>query len=333
MKQPLIVVDKSTVPVGTAQTVQTLIAGEQATRGVAIPFDVVSNPEFLKEGDAVNDFMKPDRVVVGTENEDSSALLRELYAPFARSREKLLIVGVRSAEMIKYAANCMLAAKISFINEIASICEKVGADVRDVRAGIGADHRIGHHFIYPGLGYGGSCFPKDVRALIHTAQTAGVEPELLQSVDRVNQRQKVRMGERIADYFAPRGGVAGKTLAVWGLAFKANTDDIRESAALDIIDYLTARGMRVRAYDPAAGENASLALRDNLLATVTEKQYDALDGASALLIATEWNQFRTPDFDRIKAALDAPVIFDGRNLYSGAGLAQRGFAYFCVGRG
>ena len=333
MTRPLVVLDKSTVPVGTAQAVHALIAAEQEKRGVSIPYDVVSNPEFLKEGDAVNDFMKPDRVVVGTGSEDSAALLRELYSPFARSREKLLVTSVRSAEMIKYAANCMLATKISFINEIASICEQVGADVRDVRTGIGADHRIGYHFIYPGLGYGGSCFPKDVRALIHTAQAAGVEPELLKAVDNVNQRQKVRMAKRVADYFAPQGGVAGKTLAVWGLAFKANTDDIRESAALDIIEYLTGKGMRVRAFDPAAGPNAAAVLKDNPLATVVEKQYDALTGASALLVATEWNQFRTPDFDRIKAALEAPVLFDGRNLYSGAGMAKKGFAYFCVGRG
>ena len=333
MKQPLVVLDKSTVPVGTAQAVQALIAEEQAKRGVNIPYDVVSNPEFLKEGDAVNDFMKPDRVVVGTDNEDAAALLRELYAPFARSREKLLVTGVRSAEMIKYAANCMLATKISFINEIASICEKVGADVRDVRTGIGADHRIGYHFIYPGLGYGGSCFPKDVRALIHTAQAAGAEPELLKAVDSVNRRQKIHMAERIEEYFAPQGGVAGKTLAVWGLAFKANTDDIRESAAIDIIKYLTAKGMRVRAFDPAAGEHSAHALADSPLATIVEKQYDALTGASALLVATEWNQFRTPDFDRIKNALEAPVLFDGRNLYSGAAMARRGFAYFCVGKG
>ena len=333
MKQPLVVLDKSTVPVGTAQEVQALIAEEQAKRGVNIPYDVVSNPEFLKEGDAVNDFMKPDRVVVGTDSEDAAALLRELYAPFARSREKLLVTSVRSAEMIKYAANCMLATKISFINEIASICEKVGADVRDVRTGIGSDHRIGYHFIYPGLGYGGSCFPKDVRALIHTAQAAGAEPELLKAVDSVNKRQKIRMAERIAEYFSSQGGVAGKTLAVWGLAFKANTDDIRESAAIDIIKYLTARGMRVRAFDPVAGEHSARALADSPLATIVEKQYDALIGASALLVATEWNQFRTPDFDRIKNALEAPVLFDGRNLYSGAAMARRGFAYFCVGRG
>ena len=333
MQAPLVVLDKSTVPVGTAHAVHALIAEEQKKRGVTIPYDVVSNPEFLKEGDAVNDFMKPDRVVVGTESEESAALLRELYAPFARSREKLILTSVRSAEMAKYAANCMLATKISFINEIASICEKVGADVRDVRTGIGADHRIGYHFIYPGLGYGGSCFPKDVRALIHTARSAGVEPELLKAVDSVNQRQKVRMAERIADYFVPQGGVAGKTLAVWGLAFKANTDDIRESAALAIIAELTNKGMRVRAFDPVAGSNTARLFHDNPLVTVVEKQYDALNGASALLVATEWNQFRTPDFDRIKTMLEAPVLFDGRNLYSGSAMAQKGFAYFCVGKG
>ena len=333
MQSPLVVLDKSTVPVGTAHAVHAIIAEELAKRGVDIPYDVVSNPEFLKEGDAVNDFMKPDRVVVGTESEESAALLRELYSPFARSREKLILTSVRSAEMIKYAANCMLATKISFINEIASICEKVGADVRDVRTGIGADHRIGHHFIYPGLGYGGSCFPKDVRALIHTAQSAGMEPELLKAVDRVNQRQKIRMAERIADYFAPQGGVSGKTLAIWGLAFKANTDDIRESAPLAIIKELTDKGMRVRAFDPAAGDNTARAFEGNDLVTVVKKQYDALTGASALLVATEWNQFRTPDFDRIKAELEAPVLFDGRNLYSGSAMAKKGFAYFCIGRG
>jgi UDPglucose 6-dehydrogenase len=333
MRRPLIVLDKSTVPVGTAQAVHDAIAEEQAKRKTSIPYDVVSNPEFLKEGDAVNDFMKPDRVVVGTENEESAAVLRELYSPFARSREKLIVTSVRSAEMIKYAANCMLATKISFINEIACICEKVGADVRDVRAGIGADHRIGYHFIYPGLGYGGSCFPKDVRALIHTAKNAGVEPELLNAVDRVNQRQKIRMAERIEGYFASRGGVNGKTLAVWGLSFKANTDDIRESAALAIINYLSAKGMRVRAFDPVAGDNVARALDDNPLVSIVKKQYDALAGACALLVATEWNQFRTPDFDRIKTALEYPVLFDGRNLYSGAGMVKKGFVYFGVGRG
>ncbi len=333
MRGPLIVVDKSTVPVGTADAVHAAITGEQDKRGVSIPFSVVSNPEFLKEGDAVNDFMKPDRVVVGTEHEEAAALLRELYAPFARTRDKMLVTGVRSAEMIKYAANCMLAAKISFINEIATICEHVGADVRDVRAGIGSDHRIGYHFIYPGMGYGGSCFPKDVRALIHTAKDAGLNPELLLAVDSVNRRQKKHMALRIADYFAAQGGVKGKVLAVWGLAFKANTDDMRESPVLDVIKELTEQGMRIQAYDPVAGSNAANLLRENPLVTVVDEQYKALEGADALLVATEWNQFRTPDFERIRSLLSAPLLFDGRNLYSGQTLARHGFAYFCIGKG
>ncbi len=333
MRAPLVVVDKSTVPVGTADVVHAAIAEAQDRRRASIPYQVVSNPEFLKEGDAVNDFMKPDRVVVGSRSEEAAALLRELYAPFARSREKLIVTSVRSAEMIKYASNCMLATKISFINEIANICEKVGADVREVRAGIGADHRIGHHFIYPGLGYGGSCFPKDVKALIHTARGAGVVPELLEAVDSVNERQKKRMAHRILEYFENQGGVAGKTLAMWGLAFKANTDDMREAASQSIISELTAKGMRIRAYDPAAGKKAARIFADNSLVSLESNQYEALGGASALLVVTEWNQFRTPDFDRIKAALTAPIIFDGRNLYSGTELADRGFAYFCVGRG
>ena len=332
MQGQLFVVDKSTGPMGTADAVHGIITEEQDKRGVSIPFAVVSNLEFLKEGDAVNDFMKPDRVVVGTESEEAAALMRELYAPFARSREKLLVTGVRSAEMIKYAANCMLATKISFINEIANICEHVGADVRDVRAGIGADHRIGHHFIYPGMGYGGSCFPKDVRALIHTAKDAGLQPELLLAVDAVNKRQKKHMALRIAEYFVSQGGVKGRTLAVWGLAFKANTDDMRESPVLDIIEELTGRGMRVRAYDPVAGNNAAKILQGNALACVVDEQYKTLEGADALLVATELNQFRTPDFERIKSLLSAPLIFDGRNLYSGQTLARHGFAYFCIGK-
>ncbi len=333
MTAPLVVVDKSTVPVGTADRVRALVAEALAARGATIPFDVVSNPEFLKEGDAVADFMKPDRVVVGTDNETTAALMRELYAPFARSREKLIVMGVRSAEMTKYAANCMLAAKISFINEVATICDSVGADVRDVRAGIGADHRIGYHFIYPGVGYGGSCFPKDVKALIHTARKAGVTPELLDAVESVNARQKRRMAVRVRDYFTPQGGVRGRTLALWGLAFKANTDDMREAAALEIIADLTARGMRVRAYDPIAADNARRLLASNTLADIVDDAYAACEGADALMVVTEWNEFRNPDFDRIKELLSAPLLFDGRNLYNPASVAARGFAYFCVGRG
>jgi UDPglucose 6-dehydrogenase len=235
--------------------------------------------------------------------------------------------------MIKYAANCMLATKISFINEIANICERVGADVRDVRVGIGADHRIGYHFIYPGMGYGGSCFPKDVRAMIHTAKDAGVYPELLLAVDAVNRRQKTRMSSRIKDYFASQGGIGGKTLALWGLAFKANTDDLRESPALTIIEELTGGGMRIQAYDPVAGDNARIILQDNTLVSIMDSQYGVLEGADALLVATEWNQFLTPDFGRIKSMLTAPLIFDGRNLYSGQTLAHNGFVYFCIGKG
>jgi UDPglucose 6-dehydrogenase len=333
MRAPLVVVDKSTVPVGTADAVRAAVAGEQKKRGVDIAFDVVSNPEFLKEGDAVNDFMKPDRVVVGTDNPESESLMRELYAPFARSREKMIVTGVRSAEMIKYAANCLLAAKISFINEMAAICEKVGADVNDVRLGIGADHRIGPHFIYPGLGYGGSCFPKDVRALIHTAREAGVEPELLKAVDAVNNRRKIHMAGKVLDYFNERGGARGRTLAIWGLAFKANTDDVRESAALTIIRELARHGMRIRAYDPAAARRAAEQLGDLPGLTLTDDQYAATEGADALLVATEWNMFRTPDFVRVKAALSAPVIFDGRNLYSEKIMDRNGFVYFGIGRG
>lgn len=333
MRGPLVVIDKSTVPVGTADAVRAVIEEEQIKRGTSFPFQVVSNPEFLKEGDAVNDFMKPDRVIIGTDDDDAAALMRTLYAPFARVKDKLIVTGVRSAEMIKYAANCMLATKISFINEIANLCELVGADVRDVRAGIGADHRIGPHFIYPGLGYGGSCFPKDVRALIHTAKGAGMEPELLLAVDRVNTRQKTRLARKVVEYFEPHGGLAGATLALWGLAFKANTDDIRESPALAVIRELTERGMRVRAYDPVAAEKAEKELRNNSLVSILPEQYEALEGADALFVATEWNQFRMPDFDRIARTLSRPVIFDGRNLYSASDLAKRGITYFCVGRG
>lgn len=327
-----IVVNKSTVPVGTADQVRALILEEQQARGAATPFDVVSNPEFLKEGDAVNDFMKPDRVVVGTDNVRVAELLKALYAPFARSRDKLIVMGVRSAEMTKYASNCMLATKISFINEIANICEQVGADVNDVRLGIGADQRIGRHFIYPGLGYGGSCFPKDVRALINTAVTSGYEPGVLRAVDRLNMRQKRLLADKIVAYFADRGGVNGKTLALWGMAFKPNTDDIREAPSLDLIAELTAAGMRVQAFDPAAGDKAREALAGNNLATILFKQYDVLDGAHALAVATEWNQFRNPDFDRIKNMLVEPVVFDGRNLYSAEFLEKFGLRYFCVGR-
>jgi len=332
MEKDLIIVDKSTVPVGTADKVKKIIAAELAKRKVSISFDVVSNPEFLKEGDAISDFMRPDRVIIGTDSEHATNIMNELYAPFARSKDKIIVMGVRSAEMTKYAANCMLATKISFINEIANICEQVGADVREVRAGIGSDTRIGYQFIYPGVGYGGSCFPKDVKALIHTARKAGIVPQLLDAVEEVNMRQKKSMALKIMDYFEPQGGIKGKTLAIWGLSFKANTDDIRESAPIYIINELTAQGMNIKAYDPVATDNAKKELKDNPLVTFTTEQYEACKDAHALLVVTEWNQFRIPNFDLIKDLLVAPVIFDGRNLYSPQRIAERGFAYFCVGR-
>lgn len=332
MARDIIVVDKSTVPVGTADMVAEIIAGELAKRNSSLHAEVVSNPEFLKEGDAIADFMKPDRVIVGTSSPEAAEMMREIYAPFARSRDKIIVMGVRSAEMTKYAANSMLATKISFINEIATICESIGADVRDVRMGIGSDSRIGYQFIYPGLGYGGSCFPKDVKALIQTAVQAGAAAELLTAVENVNARQKQHMAERIAEYFKPQGGVAGKTLALWGLAFKANTDDMREAASINIISYLTGHGMKVRAFDPVAAGNARKIFAENPLVEIVSDQYEACNGADALLVATEWNQFRNPDFEKIRTLLSAPILFDGRNLYPPQPMAKRGFAYFCIGR-
>ena len=332
MTGPKIVVDKSTVPVGTADRVRAIIAGELEKRGEDIPFDVVSNPEFLKEGDAVSDFMKPDRVVVGTHDEESANTLRTLYSPFARSREKLIVMGVRSAEMTKYAANCMLATKISFINEVANICERVGANVNEVRAGIGSDSRIGYSFIYPGVGYGGSCFPKDVKALIDTAKDNGYDARLIRAVDEVNNTQKLVLAEKIKAYFEPQGGVAGKTLAIWGIAFKANTDDIREASAIEIIKELTGLGMKVRAFDPVAGDRARQELGHIENLAIMDDQAGVLDGADALAVVTDWNQFRDPDFDAIKKLLKAPIVFDGRNLYVPERMAEAGFAYFSIGR-
>ena len=327
-----IIINKSTVPVGTAGQVRDIIQAKIEQRDLQIEFDVVSNPEFLKEGDAVSDFMKPDRVIVGTDNVRTAKLLEALYAPFARSRDKLMVMGVRSAELTKYAANCMLASKISFINEIANICEKVGADVNDVRRGIGSDHRIGYKFIYPGVGYGGSCFPKDVKALIATALENDYTPQMIKAIDSVNIYQKTVLANKIRAYFADQDGLAGKTLALWGLAFKANTDDVRESPAFDIIAALTTEGMRIQAFDPIAGENARQALQGNERVQVMDTQYDALADADALAVVTDWNQFRNPDFARIKQQLRAPIIFDGRNLYASSLIASQGFAYFAIGR-
>ncbi len=327
-----VVVNKSTVPVGTCDEIRRIIKNEVAKRGIVVEFDVVSNPEFLKEGGAVNDFMKPDRIIVGTDNVRTAKLLEALYAPFALARDKLMVMGIRSAEMTKYAANCMLATKISFINEIANICERVGADVGSVRRGIGADHRIGTHFIYPGVGYGGSCFPKDVKALINTARQCGYDPELIAAVDAVNNRQKKILADKIAKYFGNKGRSSGRIIGIWGLAFKANTDDVRDAPSLEVIRELTAVGMRIRAFDPVASTRTRTLLADNSLVEICDNQYDPLEGADALAVVTDWNQFRNPDFSRIKRLLREPVIFDGRNLYDPEFVSGQGIAYFSIGR-
>ncbi|MFN4160534.1 MAG: UDP-glucose dehydrogenase family protein [Stenotrophomonas sp.] len=335
MRVPTVVVNKSTVPVGTADKVRAAIAQVLAARGVEIAFDVVSNPEFLKEGDAVADCMRPDRIVVGASNPDSVALMRRLYAPFNRNHDRVVEMDVRSAELTKYAANAMLATKISFMNEIANIAEKVGADIEQVRQGIGSDPRIGWHFIYPGAGYGGSCFPKDVQALARTAQQYGHEPRLLNAVEAVNEAQKGHLYELIQRHY-DRGedeGVRGKTFAVWGLAFKPNTDDMREASSRRLLAQLWEAGAHVRAYDPEATEEARRIFgeRDDLV--FCDNAYDALDGADALVVVTEWKQFRSPDFARLREVLNDAVVFDGRNLYDPQEIEAAGLAYYGIGRG
>lgn len=332
---PVVVVNKSTVPVGTADNVREAIAQALAERGVEIAFDVVSNPEFLKEGDAVADCMRPDRIVVGASNPDSVALMRRMYAPFNRNHDRVVEMDVRSAELTKYAANAMLATKISFMNEIANIAEKVGADIEQVRQGIGSDPRIGWHFIYPGAGYGGSCFPKDVQALARTAQQYGHEPKLLNAVEAVNEHQKGHLYALIQRHY-DRGedeGVRGKTFAVWGLAFKPNTDDMREASSRRLLAQLWEAGARVRAYDPEATDEARRIFgeRDDLV--FCDDAYDALDGADALVVVTEWKQFRSPDFIRLREMLSDAVVFDGRNLYDPQEIEAAGLAYYGIGRG
>jgi len=332
---PVVVVNKSTVPVGTADKVRDAIAQALAERGVEIAFDVVSNPEFLKEGDAVADCMRPDRIVVGASNPESVALMRRLYAPFNRNHDRVVEMDVRSAELTKYAANAMLATKISFMNEIANIAEKVGADIEQVRQGIGSDPRIGWHFIYPGAGYGGSCFPKDVQALARTAQQYGHEPKLLNAVEAVNEHQKGHLYALIQRHY-DRGedeGVRGKTFAVWGLAFKPNTDDMREASSRRLLAQLWEAGAQVRAYDPEATEEARRIFgeRDDLV--FCDNAYDALEGADALVVVTEWKQFRSPDFIRLREMLNDAVVFDGRNLYDPQDIEAAGLAYYGIGRG
>ena len=326
-----VVVDKSTVPVGTADKVRERIEQVLGERGAKLEFDVVSNPEFLKEGAAIADFMKPDRVVVGTDNPRTAELLKTLYDPFTRSRERMIVMDVRSAELTKYAANAMLATKISFMNEMANLAERMGADIEKVRAGIGSDPRIGYHFIYPGAGYGGSCFPKDVKALVHSASEYQFDAQLLKSVEAVNRRQKQLLFRKIKAYF--NGSLAGRVVALWGLAFKPNTDDMREAPSRDLIEALWAAGARVRAYDPVAMDEARRIYGVRTDFTLVESSEAALDGADALAIVTEWQEFRSPDFERIRDALKHKVIFDGRNLYDPALVRSFGLAYHGIGRG
>ncbi|HBG95315.1 MAG TPA: UDP-glucose 6-dehydrogenase [Chromatiaceae bacterium] len=325
-----IIVNKSTVPVGTADRVISTLRDTLNTRGVQHEFDVVSNPEFLKEGAAIDDFMRPDRVIVGTDNPRTGELLRALYAPFNRNHNRVMLMDVRSAELTKYAANAMLATKISFMNELSNIAEAVGADIEHVRVGIGSDPRIGYQFIYPGCGYGGSCFPKDVRALERTALGIGYQPELLQAVEAVNHRQKEVLFRKISDHF--HGQLRGRTIALWGLAFKPNTDDMREAPSRRLMENLWDAGANVHAFDPVATQETSriYGARNDLI--LFEEQMAALDDADALAIVTEWAQFRSPDFTEIKAKLRQPVIFDGRNIFSPDQVVAAGITYISIGR-
>ncbi|MDU6412553.1 MAG: UDP-glucose/GDP-mannose dehydrogenase family protein [Yersiniaceae bacterium] len=326
-----VVIDKSTVPVGTADKVRAVMADTLKQRGAEIAFDVVSNPEFLKEGAAVADCMRPERIVIGTDNPAAIEPIRELYEPFNRNHDRMILMDVRSAELTKYAANCMLATKISFMNEIANLAEILGADIEKVRQGIGSDSRIGYHFIYPGCGYGGSCFPKDVQALIRTSEQIGYQPKLLQAVEHVNYQQKYKLTQFIKREFGDN--LKGKTFALWGLSFKPNTDDMREASSRVLMETLWEAGAQVQAFDPEAMDETQRIYghRDSLKLMGTKEA--ALQGADALVICTEWQNFRAPDFDVIKASLKQPVIFDGRNLFDPERLAKRGFTYYAIGRG
>ncbi len=318
-----VIVDKSTVPVGTAEKVAEIIK-----KYTSHPFDVVSNPEFLKQGNAVNDFLSPDRVVIGSNSEKATKIMQEIYSPFFRTGNRVIVMDVKSAEMTKYAANSFLATKISFMNEIANLCEKVGADAEMVRVGVSTDSRIGNKYLFPGLGYGGSCFPKDVKALIKTASDYGVDMRIIKSADDVNKKQRNLFIEKIKYKYG--SDLSGKTFGVWGLAFKPKTDDIREAPAITIINELLKMGAKVRTYDPKAMNNSKGIFGEKI--KYSKSAYEALEGADALLLLTEWNEFRRPDFERIKSLLKAPIIFDGRNQYNPERLKQSGFEYICVGK-
>ena len=330
MTTPKIVMDKSTVPVGTADKVRAAIAEELKTRNADVKFSVVSNPEFLKEGAAVEDFMRPDRIVIGADNDDAIEAMRKLYAPFQRNHDRIMVMDVRSAELTKYAANAMLATRISFMNELALLAELLGADIESVRKGMGSDPRIGYHFLYPGIGYGGSCFPKDVQALQRTATAAGMSLKLLDAVERVNYAQKHVLTQKIVKRFGE--DLSGKTIAIWGLAFKPNTDDMREAPSLVLIEDLLKRGAKIVAFDPVAFDEAKHLLGNNPNVKLASSAMEALDGVDALAIVTEWKTFRAPDFAAMKAALKTPVVFDGRNLYEPDAMRESGFEYYPIGR-
>lgn len=326
-----VVVDKSTVPVGTGDKVKAAVRGELDRRGLELEFDVVSNPEFLKEGAAINDFMKPDRIVVGTDSDKAADMLREVYYPFNRSHDRMIFMDIRSAELTKYAANSMLATKISFMNEIANLAERLGADIEAVRRGIGSDPRIGYHFIYPGCGYGGSCFPKDVQALARTARDCDYDARLLNAVEAVNYAQKHVLYDKISHYF--NGNLQGKVVALWGLAFKPNTDDMREASSRTLMEDLWKAGASVQAFDPEAMEETQRLYAEQSGLSLCGTKEQALKGADVLAICTEWKEFRSPDFGGIASALRESVVFDGRNLYEPDMLARHGLIYYAIGRG
>ncbi len=331
MNSELIIVDKSTVPVGTADKVSQVIQAELNQRGSDLQFYMVSNPEFLKEGAAINDFMKPDRVVIGADSEYAFRKMKQLYSPFFRTHDRFITMDIRSAEMTKYAANAMLATKISFMNEIANICELVGADVNQVRLGIGSDNRIGYSFIYPGIGYGGSCFPKDVKALTKMALDHDYQPELIESVEKVNNKQKFKISEKIVGHFGE--DLNGKTFAIWGLSFKPGTDDMREAPSIYVINELINRGAKVNVYDPKAMPEAkSYYLKDFQQVNYFDSKYEAVKAADALVLLTEWKEFRSPDFDELKKQLNSLIIFDGRNQYNAFDLNEIGFVYYQIGK-
>lgn len=326
----IIIINKSTVPVGTAEKVRAAVKEELEKRGrTDIEFDVVSNPEFLKEGNAIEDFIRPDRVVIGTDNVRTAELMRELYSSFLRKGERIQIMDIPSAELTKYAANAMLATRISFMNELSRLCEITGANIESVRKGIGSDSRIGNAFLYAGLGYGGSCFPKDVKALIHTSKSLGFPAKILTAVEEVNHEQRMLFVDKVLEHM--KGDVSGKTFAVWGLAFKPQTDDMREAPSIDIIDALRKKGAKFRAYDPVAEETARHIIGDSAV-TYHKNNYEVLEGADALLLLTEWHHFRNPNFDKMKSLMKKPVIFDGRNQYDPKHMEEIGFTYVSIGR-